>query len=449
MSYFEYLEILQKKYGTSNTELLRAMEKTGHPISKSNLTHKLKGQRRLTAEELEVIIQTICPTGTEESKLRSLYRIWQFGEDKYFAVETIRDHLTQLSDRITVNFPPLGEPLSEISVIRRESLLHQVLYAVMQSAWGKQLIRIRCTAHFQRLIDALMTLSTESAPVRHLICLNNESGGKQQIYNTHCLFTAAGPAWQNREYAVRFYYDSAESCTGFYTVYPFFIVTDEHLLLIAHDCRSGLLLHDAAARRSYADEFDRVYDAADTLWKRSEGWLDCFRECAEQEKKCDEQFFYLQNSVGLLLAMDPPLMEKYLRPELPFRKELIALQKKRIAERRRELHGCLLYVSDTIQDLKERGEIQPELASILLPMAEADRQRAADRLNDAYCVNRMLRRESLPVPEKVSVQCYDNGTVVLRRRGNEPVSLLIRERKLYTSVKNFFEYLIQYAAEKE
>lgn len=447
MSYFEFLDILQKKYGTSNTELLRALEKSGHPISKSNLTHKLKGQRRLTSEELEVIIQTICPTGTEESKLRSLYRIWQFGEDKYFFVQTIRDYLTQLSDRITVNFPPPGEPLSEIGSIRTERLLYQVLYAVMQSAWGRQPIRIRCTAHFQRMIDALMTLSKESAPVRHLICLNNESGEKQQIYNTHCLFTAAGPAWQNREYAVRFYYDNAESCTGFYTVYPFFIVTDTYLLLIAHDFRSGLLLHDEAARRSYEAKFDRIYDAAEPLWKRSEGWTECFRECAEQEKLCTDQFYYLQNGFGLLLAMDTHLLEKYLRPELPFRRELIEMQAKRLSERRSGLHGCLLYVSDTMQGLTERGEIPPELGNLLLPIEEADRQRAAARLKDAYCVNRILQRDVLPIPENVSVHCYDNGTVILKRRGNEPVSLSICERKLYISVKNFFEYLIQYAAE--
>lgn len=447
MSYFEYLEILQKKYGTSNTELLLALEKSGHPISKSNLTHKLKGQRRLTAEELEVIIQTICPTGTEETKLRSLYRIWQFGEEKYFAVKTIRDYLVRLSDQITVNFPLPGMPLSEIGMIRTESLLHQVCYAVMQSAWGKEPIRIRCTAHFQRMTDALITLGEKSAPVRHLICLNNESGEKQQIYNTHCLFTAAGPAWQNREYAVRFYYDSAESCAGFYTVYPFFIVTGEHLLLISHDCRSGLLLHDEAARQSYAAEFDRIYAASEPLWKRSEGWAECFRECAEQERSCEKQFYYLQNSFGLLLAMDTPLLERYLRPELPFRAELIALQKKRLAGRKSGLHGCLMYVADAAEGLLERGEIPPELGAVLLPIAEADRQRTAARLRDAYCVNRLLRRESLPIPENAAIQCYDNGTVILRRRGNEPICLSINERKLYTSVRNFFEYLEQYAAE--
>ena len=66
MNYYEYLEQLQKKYGTTNTELLEELAAAGIRISKSNLSHKLKGQRRMTDEELEVFIQTVCPTGSEE-----------------------------------------------------------------------------------------------------------------------------------------------------------------------------------------------------------------------------------------------------------------------------------------------------------------------------------------------------------------------------------------------
>jgi hypothetical protein len=80
VNFYEYLDLLQKKYGTSNTELLEELAAAGVRISKSNLSHKLKGERRLTDEELDVFIQTVCPTGSEETTLRALYKnraVWR------------------------------------------------------------------------------------------------------------------------------------------------------------------------------------------------------------------------------------------------------------------------------------------------------------------------------------------------------------------------------------
>ena len=65
MQYYEYVEILQKKYRVTNTELLEELAASGNRISKSNLSHKLKGERRLTPEELEIVIQTLSATAAE------------------------------------------------------------------------------------------------------------------------------------------------------------------------------------------------------------------------------------------------------------------------------------------------------------------------------------------------------------------------------------------------
>ena len=445
MNYIEYLEILQKKYGTSNTELLRALGDSGHAISKSNLTHKLKGQRRLTEEELEIIIQTVCPTGTEESRLRELFRIHQFGEEKYASVETVQAYLSRISDSITVNFPPPDCPLSEIGSISTEPQLHQVVYAVLEQGWGEQIVRIQCPANFRRMIDALLTLGSRmTAPVRHLICLNNETGEKQNLYNTHCLFTVAEPAWKNSQYAVRFFYENAGSYAGFYTVYPYFIVTRQHLLLIAHDCRSGILLHQENVRRCYEEEFDRIFAAAFPLMERYEGWLSCMQQSAAQERKCTEKFYVFQRSFNLLGSLDIPLLEKYLDPDLPFRSEIIALQKHRLAEKN-PVRGCVLYVSDDMQNLLQYGTAPVSQRHMLLRLQSADRKRAAKCLSSPHFSNRLVRGDFPDISPDVAIICYDNGTVFLVHGGEVPVYLSIRERKLYLSFRTFFDYLLQFA----
>ncbi len=54
MNFLEFLKLLMEKYRIPNVELLDELQNAGLEITKSNLSHKLKGDRTITGQELGV-----------------------------------------------------------------------------------------------------------------------------------------------------------------------------------------------------------------------------------------------------------------------------------------------------------------------------------------------------------------------------------------------------------
>ena len=72
MNFIEYLAELQNKYNITNKEIREELSQSGKPVSKSYLSHKLSGERRITEDEFNLIVHTIRPTAAEEKKLRAV-----------------------------------------------------------------------------------------------------------------------------------------------------------------------------------------------------------------------------------------------------------------------------------------------------------------------------------------------------------------------------------------
>lgn len=443
MNFYEYLDLLQKKYGTSNTELLEELAAAGVRISKSNLSHKLKGERRLTDEELDVFIQTVCPTGSEETTLRALYKIAQFGEDRYKEVEVIRRGVNRMSDDSVFRIPEdLPDPAAHTDIRGEQPLKHMIL-AILRDAWGRGAILVQCPARFRGLSDAICANSFRCASeVKHLICIDNSDGNSLDEDYMQTVFAADKTACFNIAYEARYYYDHVNIIGDSFIPFPFYLVTDRYLLLIAHDFKSGFLLRDDKVIARYREAFQTAYAKCPPLMRRADGVLDSLWTLSGLEESCTKRFFVLRHGVSYLQGLDESLLKTCLPDDLPDREALLSMVKREISAAGNHMR-CVLHTDTDADAFLQNGVLRDLPGSLMLPVPRFNRAALIRRASQSGNDTRRVSAGYLEISPNISIHCYDSGTVALVHSGTEPHCFTITEHKFYIAVRSFFTYLLE------
>ena len=439
MQYYEYVEILQKKYRVTNTELLEELAASGNRISKSNLSHKLKGERRLTPEELEIVIQTLSATAAESEKLRRLYRISQFGENRWHEAELVRQSLSMLSGPSVRYVPEPSAAAEQSGDLRGIRQLGCAVYAMLHAAWGRETVSIQCPVQCRLLADILCTIAADAgaSPVQLMTRINNLPGDPTDDENIRCLFSADRIAGANSGCEIRYYYDSAESGT----VFPFYIVTESRLLLLSQDCENGYLLDDRKLAARYRAEFGRLYAACRPMLCRTEADGAHLRLLTELEESCRGKFYVMQHDssapygaeYAALCGMPPqPLAEL-------FRRRLKA------AER---VQCVLLYAEDTRQTCRDDSAAQEAAAVLNGLLTEQEYVAACRMMHHRQAQQRRILADLPELDAGTAVCCFDSGRVLLVHQGSSPYYLLSAERRIFCAFRSFFDYLILYGSEQ-
>lgn len=445
MKYNEYLVYLQKKYSTSNTEILQALNRSGGAISKSNLSHKLSGERSISIQELEIMIETICPSSSEEYELRRLYRVFDFGENNYEEFMSIKNYIEHISDPNTVRFCVSCSDLDAVEDIRSEQLLINVLFTVLESAWQqKKPVRIFCQPQFDALLDMISSLSMDSpCDLRHLVCINNDSSEAYYSNNMSCLFAADRLSRRNPAYQVRFYYSNADVIANRYTVFPFYIVTEDSLVLVAPDFKSGFLCRKQALIRRYLNQFDLMFSDSKLLLSRSPNEMEFLRDMTELETLAKKEFFVLNNGFSFLNGLDIPTLEKCLLKNHPYRDEILDLQSQRIGQFSR-VYGHYFHIQDNREAFMKDGVFSRIVSRFVRPVPPAFRSTVVNRTINSSYENRLIHPGVVEMSPSFVIACYDNGMVLIAHYDTDWILLESGEKKLYQSVRNFFQYLMKY-----
>ncbi len=446
MNYYEYLVSLQKKYGTTNSELLEELAACGIRITKSNLSHKLSGDRRITEDELDVMLQTICPSNAEERMLRSLFRIDRFGEEKYRDAQLIRQSIEMLSDETVSAIPASGDVLRTGS-IQGEMQMREVIRAALRNVWGKAPVRALCQPQDQKLTDALAALSVENpAPVKQLFCLDNDAGCADRNYNIQALFAADRLALLNSRYEIKYFYDKMDARANAFTPFPFFLICGGILILFAHDCKSGYLMRDDAFIARLTEEFDRMFESAQTLTERIESTEQVLQKITSLESESNGSFFRLQRSFSFLNGLDAKALHACTPRDDPTAQKLASMQLKRMQENEKAKRiGTVLHTDNNVSDFMETGRFYDLPDGFLMNAGIELRESIVKRAKAEHHPQRLIRKGCMELGSGLAITCYDSGTVLISRmQADQCLCLLTGERRFFRSVMSFFDYLIQF-----
>ena len=445
MNFIEYLAELQLKYDIPNAEILEEMQLQGLKISKSNLSHKLSGERQIPEREFELMVHTIRPTAAEEKKLRRLYTIRRFGEKEYAEVERIRDYIAQFADDTTVYFSDFGAALDAIIDIHDEKTLTAVLFRLLSEVWGKDTIRICCQPDFKPLIDMMMFLSRSGqADVEHLVCLNNDYKRDSNVYNIQCLKVLDKLVIRNMQHKIRYFYDMVYSRANSFNLFPFFILAGNRALLINWDCKSGYLVQRSVLVHRLGTEFKRMYDQAESLFGVVSNDVEYMRMCMEMEAEVHQEQFILQYHPCLAFNCNEELTRRCMHEAYPEKEQMMAMFRRRWNSKP-GAHSIHLYTREGKEEFLRTGMTSDMDPHIFRPLDEEERRsilasmscnpvHTAVELNDTF----------VKVPAQLALFCADSGRILISYNNGSASRLIMQERSMHRSMVQFFRYVLKY-----
>lgn len=449
MKFLEYLKLLQEKYHIPNCEILEELCRGGLKISKSNLSHKLNGDRMISNEELQIFIDVIRPSVAEEEKLRDLFKIYQFGEPEFEEVKLIKEYIEGFSST-TVSLPSEQlVTLDGITGISDEKMLGNVLHTLISEAWGNSTVKILCQPEYGKLVDILLYFSESgNSDIQHLVCLSNDFKNDNNIYNIRCLRVLDKLVIRNSQHKIRYFYDKVTARINSLTIFPFFLIANNRVLLISHDFMSGYLFTDDEFACKLSSEFDRMYSQTQDLFQIVDNDIDFMQMCAEFERKTRKQFFTLQFHPCVFFNNDYEITASCIKENFTHKNELMEL----ISTRWNGLNNITGYHIHSVSgelDFMETGLTTDMSEAIFVPVEKNYRNIVLNKIrNNRDQLSLEINEKFIKIPRPLSIACYDSGIFFISYRDMSRSRLIIKERSLYKSMMNFFTYVQKFETKK-
>lgn len=446
MNFIEYLKMLKEKYDVTNAEILSELQNNGIKITTSNLSHKLKGDRTFSKDELNVIVRVIRPTVAEIDKLFELYKIARFGKERFNEVMYIKKYVEDLADETIINFKSGIDSLDNISSIDNEKLLAETMYVMLKKSWNNDKIKIFCQPDFKQLVNQLILFNQNTtAYIEYLVCMNNDNKSDNNLYNINLLRSLGKIAKDNFNFNVKYFYDNINSRVNEFTFMPFFIICGEYTLFITHNFKSGFLSSDKNLNSMAENKFDSMFEISEKLFRIVPDITEYMKICTELELTCKEKFYTLQMHPCVLYSGDKSLADDHVKDSFPLKAAL--LNEVKVRTENINITGYNLHSKKGTDDFLHTGFTSDMSPLYSTPYSEAERKLILEKIK--RCKNHIdveLKTDFISLPEEMVLCCYDNGNVVISYKSklHECARLILNERGLYKSMLNFFEYLYNY-----
>ncbi len=449
MNFNEYLMDLQRKYDVTNKEMAHELKQAGIKSSESGVSRKLSGERKIEQDELELMLQVIRPTAAEESQLRRLYRIRQFGEKEFVEVQRIRDYIQQFADDATVIFTDTDIQLENVSNIFDDRTMTAVMFRLLSEVWGREPIRIFCQPEYKTLIDILMFLSrSQPADVEHLVCLNNDKTNSN-IYNIECLSVLDKLVIRNSRHSVHYFYDLISSKLSSFNFFPFFVLAGNKALFINWDFKTGYLVHEPELIQRVQNEFARMYCEGKPLFEIAATDVRYMQLCMEMEREVYQEHYLLQYHPCVAFNGDLAMTANCIHDSYEGKEAFLEMFALRWSQRS-DVRSFHLHTRQGTEDFLRTGmtsdmdprifrSLSPEECRKVLQCICSDQVHIACEINDVF----------IKVPQPLSIFCTDSGRCLISYKDNRSAPrLIMRERSLHRSMMLFFQYVLKYETSK-
>lgn len=445
--FINYLTYIKDKYGVNHSEILDELALNGIIMTKSCLSHKLKGDRQLVFEEFECILNVLNPTVSETKKLRFLYQNYEYGESKYEEVIAVKDFIEQFADDNVLQIHRKEIDLASVSLVD-ETMMSSVLYQVLSNGWTSDVVKIMCQPDNKQLSDILLNLSDKATvQVRQIVRFNSDYKSDNNSYNIKCLGMLNRIIMHNENHSVRYFYNNMDLIINSTTLFPFFVSTNEYVLLISYDYKKGYLVHEPSFVSEYRTQFDQIYQSAQELYQRIENDIEYMQLCYKIEQEGIKEFYTLQYHPCIRFNGNTTLSASILKDDYPFKDDVMQFLQASWANGEK-IKGYHMYSPYGEKDFFNRGITTDMSPLIFNPVPPESRQPIMRKLkeNKTQLAIR-LKEDFVQIPHRLSIVCYDSGIVLFSIRGQYGIRLVLKERSLYKSMMKFCEYAIKYEQE--
>lgn len=335
---------------TNICDLLREhIEKNGYTIysfanrskiNRTTLQKTLSGDRTLTSEVLQQIINTLPITPHEYKELQTSFLIYSIGESRYrdrmFIKDFLEWHSSYLSysslieTGIAAQFSkhhPLLETDSRLLAGRMT--LIQLLYVLLANASSDtpELCTYSVFNHefFSEISNMIPHLTNKKVQLKHLFAVDKTTESKDGVFHNLKLLTNLIPyILQNFSTAsTRYYYGNVEKYDPDGILFPFFIVVENAVILTTASFETSIYLTAEDIVLFYTKQFRQMYEVSLPFSKNISPSTNFLSYVVENFKPSD-MTYCIEYQPCLLLLLDEDMAPRLLNPELEYRDIIIS-----------------------------------------------------------------------------------------------------------------------------
>lgn len=257
----EQLQTLLKKYIESRGFTIYSIAyRSG--INRTTLQKILSGQRKMTKDIYDMLLPFLSLSPIEEEELNQAFLINQIGHDRYMSHMIIKDILEGDYDNRTLSTPPDAffsylslntNDLPDYMLINDSFQLSNMFYALIQNSMQHDepymyLFTGCSNLYISTLLKQFFYMDYERLKLVQLaeFAITSDFTNKyNNIYNLETI-KALIPFLTsfNGHFSMYSYYTTDTKCQMNATVFPYYIITNDYIMLLSSDYSSGLLLSD-------------------------------------------------------------------------------------------------------------------------------------------------------------------------------------------------------------
>lgn len=246
-------------------------------------------------------------------------------------------------------------------------------------------------------------------------------------------------------YIPYFYYDNAVPENGLSNLFPYYVITDRHMVLLGEALDQAIVLSDPVAVDAFRQRFQANLSQARPLFRQYDSPIQALEDIQPMALQSTHEAFsthFFRQPCFVMLA-DPDIVGRCIRPDFPNREQVLR------AVVAHYIEGCAFgpedynfFTRSGIADFLADGIMREFPSSLLLPLCLEDRLTLIRRLRDRageeganiYCVDERL----VSVPANVNIDICFGRLMIFSRSQPEDLSYLVVSEP--TVIRCFLDY---------
>ena len=407
-----YLEEIIKRSGEP---IARIAKNAG--LERTSIHKALKDERILPYSSLKKLVQYFQLTLPEVRELNLYYDILLQGEENYMTHPEISQLMSDLSHLHFTSFSYKTELNDELllstRIVQGKAEVEHIIQAILhkEAAKNAQLSFYLNDEH--RFADIIMQFwrNGKEFTVQQIITFrpgttsDTSNSTRRNIRRIRSLLPTALLS-KDQYYAYYCYMndDTQESLQPF----PYYIVTPNCLLLLNEDCSAVYINLDPALINFYQKQFEQAKSECQPLISYSSNPLAVLSTYMDNTN--DDGYFTIMTQPCTGRYYTREIIEKYMRRDLPYRRELIEMGVERFsALAKLQNNYYTVFTEAGIAQFVEDGYIADLPKAQVLPLDQGDRllmleQLREDIANDVVC-GYIADPDQLFVPQYLTFTC--------------------------------------------
>ena len=410
------------KFSIYLEEIIR---KSGEPISRiaknaglerTSIHKALKDERILPYSSLQKLAQYFQLTLSETKELNLYYNILLQGEETYCTQNEI---LQMFSDLNHLNFAPLNYhvPLSNEAtlsscMIHGKAEVEYVIQAILQKETETSGISIDFYLDEDNpFADTLVRLwrCSKQFTVNQIISFlpsNSRTNNDQQ--NIRVIRKILPTALLSNSQYFTYYCYTSNAMSGSLYPFPYFIIAPNHLISINQDYSVAYIHTDDSLIQFYRKQFNQIKSDCQPLISYSDNWADILSSYMDNTDTTGYFTMMSQPCMGRFYTRE--IIEKYIRPELPYRRQLIEMGVKRFSVlANQNTNYYTVFSKSGIEQFIHDGVIADLPSEQVLPLAPSDRLLLLTQLREDISSDRvngyMVDSDQFLIPQYLTFTC--------------------------------------------